>query len=79
MSWSIDYLSIQAIKGVLVEAGKFDLSKKKSIALFAPNSCGKSGYADALEYLFSPDGEVQHLGKGSVDSEHGGMREKTFH
>ena len=72
MSWSIDYLSIQAIKGVLVEAGKFDLSKKKSIALFAPNSCGKSGYADALEYLFSPDGEVQHLGKGSVDSEHGG-------
>lgn len=72
MSWKVDKISIKGVKGVLDKAGDFDLSSNKSIAVFARNSCGKSGYADAIEYLFSPDGEVEHLGKGGADSERGG-------
>ncbi|MCP4367055.1 MAG: hypothetical protein GY797_02910, partial [Deltaproteobacteria bacterium] len=76
MTWVISHLSIQGVKGVLDRAGEFALSpkrgKSRSIALFGPNGCGKSGYADAVEYLFSSDGEVRHLGKGGADSELGG-------
>ena len=72
MIWTINQFSILGVKGVLDKAGHFDLSNGKSIAIFARNSCGKSGYADALEYLFSSDGEVEHLGKGGADSERGG-------
>lgn len=47
------------------------VSKPCSLAIFAPNACGKSGIADALEYFFDEKGEVDHLGiKG--DSEKGG-------
>jgi ABC-type cobalamin/Fe3+-siderophores transport system ATPase subunit len=72
MSWMITRLSIVGIKGVLDRAGDFDLAKGQCLALYAPNGCGKSGYADAIEYLFSTDGTVAHLGKGSADSECGG-------
>ena len=75
MSWIVGRLGIQGVKGVLDRAGDFSLSKgrsPRSIAIYAPNACGKSGYADAVEYLFSEDGGVAHLGKGGADSEHGG-------
>ncbi len=75
MTWIISKLAIQGIKGVLDRSGDFELSKGKkplSIVIFAPNACGKSGYADAVEYLFSEDGGVDHLGKGGADSEKGG-------
>src|SRR5258706_1432668 len=75
MTWIVSKLTIQGIKGVLDRSGEFELSKKskpKSIAVFGRNAHGKSGYADAIEYLFSVDGEVEHLGKGSADSEQGG-------
>ena len=72
MSWKISQITIKGIKGVLDKAGDFDLSNNKSIAVFGRNSSGKSGYADAIEYLFSPDGEVEHLGKGGANSERGG-------
>jgi hypothetical protein len=75
MAKIINKLSIQGIKGVLDRSGEFVLAKKKkprSIVVFAPNGCGKSGYADAIEYLFSEDGCVDHLGKGGSDSEKGG-------
>lgn len=75
MTWIVSKIKIQGIKGVLDRAGEFELSKKgkpKSIAIFGRNAHGKSGYADAIEYLFSVDGEVEHLGKGSADSEQGG-------
>ncbi len=75
MTWIISKITIQGIKGVLERSGEFELSKKrkpKSIAVFGRNAHGKSGYADAIEYLFSVDGEVEHLGKGSADSEQGG-------
>jgi hypothetical protein len=75
MTWIASKITIQGIKGVLDRSGEFELSKKnkpKSIAVFGRNAHGKSGYADAIEYLFSVDGEVEHLGKGSADSEQGG-------
>ena len=75
MTWIVSKITIQGIKGVLDRSGEFELSKKgkpKSIAVFGRNAHGKSGYADAIEYLFSVDGEVEHLGKGSADSEQGG-------
>ncbi len=72
MSWKVTQLNIQGVKGVLNKSGDFNFEEGKSIAIFAPNGCGKSGYADAIEYLFSLDGSVEHLGKGSADSERGG-------
>lgn len=76
MTWVLSHLSIQGVKGVLDRAGDFQLKPRKgahrSIAIFGRNGHGKSGYADAVEYLFSSDGEVEHLGKGGADSELGG-------
>ncbi len=76
MTWIVSSISISGVKGVLNRAGEFELGYKKekpvSIAIFGPNGCGKSGYADAIEYMFSLDGEVKHLGKGGADSELGG-------
>jgi energy-coupling factor transporter ATP-binding protein EcfA2/DNA-directed RNA polymerase subunit RPC12/RpoP len=65
-------MEITGVKGVLNKSGEFNFKEGKSTAIFAPNGCGKSGYVDALEYLFSSDGSVEHLGKGSADSERGG-------
>ena len=75
MTWVVERLRIQGVKGVLDRAGDFTLASKgspRSLAVYAPNACGKSGYADAVEYLFSEDGCVEHLGKGGPDSECGG-------
>lgn len=72
MTWRLTKIRLQGVKGVLKRAGDFDLPDGRSIAIYAPNGCGKSGYADALEYLFSLDGAVEHLGQGSEDSERGG-------
>ncbi|MBU4480597.1 hypothetical protein KKG48_04125, partial [Patescibacteria group bacterium] len=58
MSWIVAQLSIQGIKGILDQAGDFELAQERSprsIAIYAPNACGKSGYADAVEYLFSSE------------------------
>ena len=72
MSWKIIKLSVRGVKGVLDRSGDFDLGYGRSIAVYAPNGYGKSGYADAVEYLFSRDGSVEHLGQGGADSERGG-------
>ena len=76
MTWTLSSISIRGVKAVLDRAGDFTLTPKngkpRSIAIFGRNGYGKSGYADAIEYLFSIDGEVEHLGKGDADSEHGG-------
>ena len=72
MSWRVSKIFVRGVKGVLDRSGDFDLSDGRSFAIYAPNSSGKSGYADALEYLFSRDGTVEHLGQGGFDSEHGG-------
>ncbi len=62
-------LSIAGIRGVLDRGGDFELARDRSpgsIALYAPSACGKSSYADAVEYLFSEDGRVAHLGKSEL-------------
>lgn len=66
-------IAIQGIKGVLkpIELSLGKSSNPCSLAIFAPNACGKSGIADALEYFFDEKGEVEHLGIKS-DSETGG-------
>jgi ABC-type iron transport system FetAB ATPase subunit len=53
MSWVINHLSVKGVKGILDRAGDFDLAGGKSIAIYAPNAYGKSGYADAVEYLIA--------------------------
>lgn len=75
MSWIATKLSIQGLRGIMDRGGDFELAQERSprsIAIYAPNACGKSSYADAIEYLFSEDGSVGHLGKGEADSERGG-------
>ncbi len=61
MSWIVARLSIQGIKGILDRVGDFELAQERyprSIVIYAPNACGNSGYADAIEYLFSEDGSL---------------------
>ena len=56
MSWIVAKLSIQGINDVLDRVGDFELAQERSprsIAIYAPNAPGKSGYADAIERLFS--------------------------
>lgn len=76
MSWVVTKLSIQGMKGILDRGGDFELARERSprsIAIYAPNACGKSSYADAVEYLFSEEGSVGHLGTGEA-SERGGRQ-----
>ncbi|OAF16553.1 chromosome segregation protein SMC [Bradyrhizobium centrolobii] len=40
----------------------FDFSKKRCLAIFAPNGHGKSSMIDALEFMFSKDGTLERLG-----------------
>jgi len=57
-------MSIAGVRGILDRGGDFELARDRSpesIALYAPSACGKSSYADAVEYLFSEDGSVAHL------------------
>jgi hypothetical protein len=64
------------MKGILDRGGDFELTHERcprSIAIYAPNACGKSSYADAVEYLFSEEGSVGHLGTGEA-SERGGRQ-----
>jgi hypothetical protein len=75
MTWRVARFDICGVKGVLDAGGEILLESGKnckSMAVFAPNGCGKSGYADAVEYFFSRDGAVEHLGRGPADSEKGG-------
>jgi len=65
MSWIVAKLNIEGFRGVLDRAGDFELAEgrsPRSIAIYAPNATGKSSYADAVEYLFSKDGRLAHIG-----------------
>jgi hypothetical protein len=70
---SINKISIQGIKGTLhpIDLSLGKASSPHSLAIFAPNACGKSGIADALEYYFDEEGRVEHLGI-KANSETGG-------
>ena len=49
----------------------FDFSKKRRIAIFAPNGYGKSSLIDALEFMFSKDGTLLRLGQRAVHNQAG--------
>lgn len=49
----------------------FDFSKKRNLAIFAPNGNGKSSVIDALEFMFSKDGTLEKLGQRAVNNQAG--------
>lgn len=49
----------------------FDLSKKRCLAIFAPNGNGKSSVIDGLEFLFSDDGTLKRLGQRTINNQAG--------
>jgi recombinational DNA repair ATPase RecF len=49
----------------------FDFSKKRCLAIFAPNGSGKSSIIDALEFMFSKDGTLDRLGQRAINNQAG--------
>lgn len=49
----------------------FDFSKKRCLAIFAPNGLGKSSVIDALEFLFSEHGTLDRLGQRTLNNQAG--------
>lgn len=49
----------------------FDFSKKRSLAIFAPNGSGKSSLIDALEFILSKDGTLERLGLKAIHNQAG--------
>ena len=49
----------------------FDFSKKRCLAIFAPNGYGKSSVIDALEFMLSEDGTLARLGQRAVNNQAG--------
>ena len=49
----------------------FDFSKKRCLAIFAPNGGGKSSVIDALEFVFSKDGTLERLGQRAINNQAG--------
>lgn len=49
----------------------FDFSKKRCLAIFAPNGNGKSSVIDALEFMFSKDGTLERLGQRTINNQAG--------
>ena len=49
----------------------FDFSKKRSLAIFAPNGGGKSSVIDALEFMLSKDGTLERLGQRAINNQAG--------
>lgn len=49
----------------------FDFSKKRCLAIFAPNGSGKSSVIDALEFVLSKDGTLERLGQRAINNQAG--------
>ncbi len=74
MGWIVAQLSIQGIKGIPERVGDFELAQEgshRSIAIYAPDARGTSGYADAVEYLFSSEEEEEEEEEESLTEERG--------
>ncbi len=54
-----------------LEPKTFDFSKKRCLAIFAPNGSGKSSVIDALEFMFSKDGTLERLGQRAINNQAG--------
>jgi ABC-type cobalamin/Fe3+-siderophores transport system ATPase subunit len=49
----------------------FDFTKKRCLAIFAPNGSGKSSMIDGLEFMFSKDGTLERLGIRTINNNAG--------
>lgn len=63
-------LKLEGFRAYLQPQG-FDFSKKRNLAIFAPNGLGKSSVIDALEFLFSEHGTLSRLGQRSLNNQAG--------
>ena len=63
-------LELAAFRAYLVPK-TFDFSKKRNLAIFAPNGKGKSSVIDGLEFMFSDDGTLERLGQRAVHNQAG--------
>lgn len=63
-------LSISGFRAYL-QPKTFDFSKKKCMAIFAPNGNGKSSIVDAMEFMFSKDGTLGRLGLKAINNQAG--------
>ena len=66
----IQMLQMQGFRAYL-QPQSFDFSKKRCLAIFAPNGCGKSSIIDALEFVFSKDGTLERLGIRAINNQAG--------
>jgi energy-coupling factor transporter ATP-binding protein EcfA2 len=66
----IQTLGLTAFRAFL-QPKTFDFSKKRCLAIFAPNGNGKSSVIDALEFVFSNDGTLDRLGIRTVNNNAG--------
>lgn len=63
-------LSLSGFRAYL-QPKTFDFSKKRCLAIFAPNGRGKSSVIDALEFMFSKDGTLERLGQRTINNQAG--------
>ena len=63
-------LELAAFRAYLVPK-TFDFSKKRNLAIFAPNGKGKSSVIDGLEFMFSEDCTLERLGRRAVHNQAG--------
>jgi hypothetical protein len=68
--YSIQTLGLTGFRAFL-QPKTFDFSKKRCLAIFAPNGNGKSSVIDALEFMFSNDGTLDRLGIRTVNNNAG--------
>jgi ABC-type cobalamin/Fe3+-siderophores transport system ATPase subunit len=66
----IETLGLTAFRAFL-QPKTFDFSKKRCLAIFAPNGNGKSSVIDALEFMFSKDGTLDRLGLRTINNQVG--------
>jgi hypothetical protein len=66
----IETLGLTAFRAFL-QPKTFDFSKKRCLAIFAPNGNGKSSVIDALEFMFSKDGTLDRLGLRTINNQAG--------
>ena len=67
------YLQSLGVAGfrAYLQPKSFDFSKKRCLAIFAPNGSGKSSVIDALEFMFSKDGTLERLGQRAINNQAG--------
>lgn len=66
----IQTIQMQGFRAYL-QSKTFDFSKKRCVAIFAPNGSGKSSIIDALEFIFSKDGTLERLGIRAINNQAG--------